>query len=112
MTGFTHVLHPTDFSEASQVACEKAVDLAHQCGAKLTVLHVYANPLMAEGFAYVPDLRPELEEKLGEVANEEIPIAVARELQRVASGDGHNLGDVIAEFTISCRCRTMSPSMR
>ena len=81
MTGFTHVLHPTDFSEASQPACEKAVELARQCGAKLTVLHVYANPLMAEGFAYVPDPRPELEEKLGYVANEELAIVVARELR-------------------------------
>lgn len=81
MTGFTHVLHPTDFSEPSQAACEKAVDLARQCGAKLTVLHVYANPLMAEGFAYVPDPRPELEEKLSHVANEELPIAVERELR-------------------------------
>jgi nucleotide-binding universal stress UspA family protein len=81
MTGFTNILHPTDFSEPSQAAWEKAVDLARQCGAKVTVLHVYANPLMAEGFAYVPDPRPELEEKLNFVANEELPIAVERELR-------------------------------
>jgi universal stress protein A len=81
MTGFIHVLHPTDFSDASTVACEKAVDLARQCGAKLTVLHVYANPLMAEGFAYVPDPRPELEEQLRKVGNEQLPIAVDRELR-------------------------------
>jgi universal stress protein A len=81
MTGFTHVLHPTDFSDASQGACERAVELARQCGAKLTVLHVYAHPLMAEGFAHVPDPTPELEERLSYVAHEELPIPVARSLR-------------------------------
>ena len=98
MTGFTHVLHPTDFSEASLAACEKAVDLARQCGAKLTVLHVYANPLMAEGFAYVPDPRPELERMLGDVANEELPIAVARELRVGAPAE------TIVEFAREHNC--------
>jgi nucleotide-binding universal stress UspA family protein len=81
MTVFANILHPTDFSEPSQAACEKAVELARQCGAKLTVLHVYANPLMAEGFAYVPDPRPEFEQRLSTVANVELPIAVERALR-------------------------------
>lgn len=81
MTGFTNILHPSDFSEASQAACDKAVDLARQCGAKLTVLHAYAEPLMAEGFAYVPDLRPELEDALSLVANVGPTPAVERVLR-------------------------------
>ena len=81
MSGFVHILHPTDLSDASQAACDRAIDLARQCGAQLTVLHVYANPLLAEGFAYVPDPRPELEEALSLVANVPGPPAVARVLR-------------------------------
>ena len=80
MTGFTHILHATDFSESSELASAKAVDLARQCGAKLTVIHAYAEPLMAEGFAYVPDIRPELEEHLARVAQGEPNVEIERAL--------------------------------
>ena len=81
MTGFTNILHPTDFSESSQLACAKAVDLARQCGAKLTVIHVYVEPLMSEGFAYVPDIRPELEEQLARVAEDQPFAEIGRVLR-------------------------------
>lgn len=80
MTGFTHILFATDFSESSELACARAVDLARQCGAKLTVIHAYAEPLMAEGFAYVPDVRPELEAHLARVAEDEPNVDVKRVL--------------------------------
>ena len=81
MTGFTNILHPTDFSEASELACERAVDLARQCGAKLTLLHAYANPVAVEGGWALPDPRPELEDALSLVANEDQSLAVVRVLR-------------------------------
>jgi nucleotide-binding universal stress UspA family protein len=81
MTGFTHILHATDFSESSERACAKAVDLARQCGAKLTVIHAYVAPFMSEGFAYVPDVRPELEEQLDHVAEGEPNVEIDRVLR-------------------------------
>jgi nucleotide-binding universal stress UspA family protein len=81
LTGFTRILHATDFSESSEFACTRAVDLARQCGAKLTVIHAYAEPLMAEGFAYVPDIRPELEERLARIAEGEQNVELERVLE-------------------------------
>jgi nucleotide-binding universal stress UspA family protein len=81
MTGFTHILHATDFSESSELALARAVDLARQCGAKLTLIHAYVGPLMSEGFAYVPDIRPELEERLAKVAEGEPDVEFDRVLR-------------------------------
>ena len=70
------ILHPTDFSEASELACAKAVELARQCGAKLTILHVYADPaLFAEGWN-IPDPRPQLQEALDLIAANEPTLTV------------------------------------
>ena len=70
MIGFTNILHPTDFSEASQYAGERAVDFAKQCGAKLTVLHAYASPAALEGGFVLPDPVPELEAAIDRVADD------------------------------------------
>ena len=37
----THILVPTDFSEASKLAVEAAADLARDIGAKVTAVHVH-----------------------------------------------------------------------
>lgn len=37
----THILVPTDFSQASELAVEAAAALARQIGAKLTLVHVH-----------------------------------------------------------------------
>jgi nucleotide-binding universal stress UspA family protein len=81
MAGFKRILHPTDFSEASQLGCVKALELARQCGAKLIVLHAYANPVSVEGMWAVPDPRPELEEALGMIAADEPAFPVERVLR-------------------------------
>jgi nucleotide-binding universal stress UspA family protein len=39
-----HILHPTDFSESSATAFRLAATLAHDYGARLTVLHVAIPP--------------------------------------------------------------------
>jgi hypothetical protein len=54
MTGLTSILHPTDFSETSALACAKAVELAKQCGAELTILHTYSNGALFEAAPPIP----------------------------------------------------------
>src|SRR5262245_61920619 len=81
MTGFRHILHPTDFSDSSELALAKAVDMARQCKAKLTILHAYGEPMLAEGLAYAPDFRPELEAELQDVAKGETDVEIRRVLR-------------------------------
>ena len=81
MRGFTSILHPTDFSEASQLACVNAVELARQCGAKLTVLHVYPDPTRVPDAWSIHDPRPELEDALGLVAADVPDVPVERLLR-------------------------------
>lgn len=81
MTGFTSILHPTDFSEASRLACERAVELARQCGAKLTILHAYADPTAVAEAWSIPDPRPELEDALSLVAADVPDVAIERVLR-------------------------------
>ena len=40
------IFHPSDFSEASEVAFAHALKIALVAGAKLTMLHVEATPTM------------------------------------------------------------------
>ena len=40
MSGYKHILCPTDFSACSDEACAQALDMAEEAGAKLTLLHV------------------------------------------------------------------------
>jgi nucleotide-binding universal stress UspA family protein len=41
---YTHVLAPTDFSALGDLAVERAVEIAHDQGARLTLLHVLPAP--------------------------------------------------------------------
>ncbi|MEO8855173.1 MAG: universal stress protein [Ginsengibacter sp.] len=43
-----HILVPTDFSVASSNACEYAASLAQSFGAKITLVHVFAPPLVID----------------------------------------------------------------
>ena len=81
MAGFTNILHSTDFSEASGLACEHAVRLARQCGAKLTVLHVYPDPTRVPDAWSIRDPRPELEDVLSRVAAGAADVSVERLLR-------------------------------
>src|SRR5208337_3091414 len=45
--GWKKILAPTDFSERSQEAVRTATDLAEQCGAKITLLHVVQFPALS-----------------------------------------------------------------
>lgn len=60
MIQIRRILHPTDFSEGSELAFELAVALARDYGAKLTLLHVGHPPVTALG---APTLEPPLAEE-------------------------------------------------
>ena len=69
MKAHTHVLVATDFSGPNEAAIHRAADLARQCGARLTLLHVIEHvpfdaPLISTASAQVEDqpiLRMQLE---------------------------------------------------
>jgi nucleotide-binding universal stress UspA family protein len=70
----THILVPTDFSPGSDAALAWARDLAQQCAARLSLLHVVTDP-RAMGFwtpeVYVPPA-PETRERLLREAKERL----------------------------------------
>src|SRR5262245_13941981 len=81
MNSFTNILYPTDFSEASELACQRAVEMARQCGAELTILHAFADPTtVAEAWSVI-DPRPELEKVLRQVASDVHDVAIHRVLR-------------------------------
>jgi nucleotide-binding universal stress UspA family protein len=54
------ILHPTDFSEHSRFAFQTACLLAHECGARLIVLHVVEPPVTITGTTALPLIADEL----------------------------------------------------
>jgi nucleotide-binding universal stress UspA family protein len=53
MSRFRRIVHASDFSPASRAAFRRALDLARDNRATLTIVHVYSSlvPLMGEGYA-------------------------------------------------------------
>jgi nucleotide-binding universal stress UspA family protein len=77
---FANILCATDLSEASQAACQRAIELARQCGGTLTILHTYADPTtVAEAWSVI-DPRPDLDIALRRVASEVRDIPIKRVL--------------------------------
>jgi universal stress protein A len=60
MVKYKHVLLATDFSDDSDVVIKKAVELAKQMGARLSLLHV-VEPLPGYGYAFVGSAEIELQ---------------------------------------------------
>ncbi len=59
MTSFRHFLVPTDFSESSQRALDRAVDLAEDSrGALMTLVHIYEVPSYAPAGHAGPSAMP------------------------------------------------------
>jgi len=89
------ILHPTDFSERSGFALELACGLARDYGARLVLLHVAAQPVIAYGEGVVPpqedyeDYEAELREKLHRLEVPDVRIRVERRLKE---------GDPVAEI--------------
>jgi nucleotide-binding universal stress UspA family protein len=77
---FASILYATDLSEASQPACQRAIELARQCGATLTILHAYADATAFTEAWSVIDPRPDLDIALRHVASEVRDIQINRVL--------------------------------
>jgi nucleotide-binding universal stress UspA family protein len=59
------ILHPTDFSEASEPAFRKAVDLARRLQAPLLIAHVVSPPALPVSEAYVaPQVYADIEQAM------------------------------------------------
>lgn len=73
MLRIRHILHPTDYSESSTAAFQMAVTLAHDYGARLTVLNVATPPpvMVAGELPVMPpvDNREYLNELLAKLRN-------------------------------------------
>jgi len=75
-----NILAPTDFSEPSEEALKTAADVAQQCGAKITLLHVIQLPA-----AYPIEAPPGVDEIMNsaraslEAISEEIPAALLQD---------------------------------
>jgi universal stress protein A len=102
------ILVPTDFSPASRAALKAACELARGAGAEVTLLHVYAPPVLAYpefgGLATVDagllryldgalgEVRREAELRLGRgVAAKLLPGGAAAEISREAEEGGYDL---------------------
>ena len=63
MLAIKRILHPTDFSEGSELAFRLACSLARDYGARISVVHVAVPPTIVYGEGVIP---PEPENWLGE----------------------------------------------
>ena len=60
---FTKILVPTDFSDGSHLALERALDLRQQFGAKIVLLHVYQIPISyPNGYVFTADILGSIEQ--------------------------------------------------
>ena len=102
----THILVPTDFSPGSDAALVWARDLAQQCAARLSLLHVVTDP-RAMGFltpeVYVPPA-PETQQRLLREARERLERALpADERSRFAVTIDARIGDVAENILDTAR---------
>lgn len=102
----THILVPMDFSPGSDAALAWARDLAQQCGARLTLLHVVTDP-RAVGFmtpeVYVPAV-PETQQRMLREAKERLERAIPEdERGRFAVTVDARLGDVAENILEAAR---------
>lgn len=74
---FQNILVPIDFDDTSERALDRALSLAHQLGANITVLHVYGLPFYnyPDG-SYVPS--PEVAESVKIGAREQLETFIAK----------------------------------
>ena len=77
MSGFRRILHASDFSPASRAAFRRAIDLARENRAVLTIVHIYSPliPLIGEGYAtpqvydkMLADVRTDAQRQLNRLA--------------------------------------------
>lgn len=80
MLTFKSILHPTDFSEASELALRMAVGLARDYQARLIVLHALEPPVYYGelGVSFIPpeDYREKAQERIAALVGPDRPIEV------------------------------------
>lgn len=93
---FEHILFATDFSDGSQVAENRAVEMAQNCNAKLSVIHVidYFPSMPMESSALYSDLDNSMRKKI------EAQMAECRERVPVELGHAH-IGQGTAKYVIT-----------
>jgi nucleotide-binding universal stress UspA family protein len=67
------ILHPTDFSEPSEIAFRLACTFARDCGARLILLHVAPVPVLVYGEGVVPPRPEDYQEQLEEELHRLVP---------------------------------------
>ncbi len=84
--GWKKILAPTDFSERSQEAVRTATNLAEQCGAKITLLHVVQFPALScsETELAVDEVINSLSYSLSKIANGIPPELINGKLVRLS----------------------------
>ncbi len=70
----THILVPTDFSDASKLACDAAAVIAARFGAKVTLVHVHDHDALRApaNLGYSPARRAELAEEVHAMIEEKL----------------------------------------
>lgn len=85
MLSFRTILHPTDFSECSNYAFQVACTLARDPGARLVLVHVTSNLVVAVPFVTIPpdpvDIREQLQKQLAALQPSEPGLQVERHLR-------------------------------
>lgn len=80
MSGIHSILVPTDFSPASDIALQYAIDMAQRLGARIHLLHVVDDASFAMAYpdgVFVPDV-PELRARLVQEATDQLQKPVTR----------------------------------
>ncbi len=74
------ILYPTDFSEASLEALDYAVSFAHNCRAKLILMHVVNEKIFSEGLSLARVSAPEaLEQEMTAEAGRQLKMLIPAE---------------------------------
>ncbi|MBB71139.1 MAG: universal stress protein A [Legionellales bacterium] len=88
MTMYQHILLATDFTEHSKVTADKALQLAEQFGAQMSLIHVVESlPSYASGYLGAVDIEQELfDEAKKNIAELGRVLAVAEDKQIIEVG--------------------------
>ena len=101
------VLHPSDFSTASQAAFKKAVELAKASRAELTIVHILNPVVSVYGDGYIsPKVYEELVASSRAWANKQLTRRVARARAAGARAKGRLMEGIAHEQIVRAARRT------
>jgi len=101
------ILHPSDFSTASQAAFKKAVELAKASRAELTIVHILSPVMPVPGDGYIsPKVYEELVTSSRAWANKQLAKRVARAKAAGVRAKGRLIQGVAHEQIVRAARRT------